>query len=124
MQKLSKQSNKSLVGQVFTWLIVIKDSGRRNSCGHIIWECMCKCGNKTLVATHSLKNDTYSCGCYQKSKVTKHGLEKHPLYPTWHTMIARCYNKSSSSYSEYGGRGIKVDERWHNVINFINDMHP
>ncbi len=53
---------------------------------------------------------------------TKHGLHKHPLYATWHTMMARCYNKNSAKYHRYGGRGIAVCERWHQVENFVFDM--
>jgi hypothetical protein len=53
---------------------------------------------------------------------TKHGLWSHPLYPTWHTMMARCYNQDSKSYGRYGARGITVCERWHDVANFIADM--
>lgn len=34
----------------------------------------------------------------------------------------RCHNKSSDDYSDYGGRGIFVCERWHDVANFIEDM--
>lgn len=54
----------------------------------------------------------------------KHGMWNHPLYPTWHTMMARCYNKSSKKYPRYGGRGIKVCDRWHNPKNFIDDIGP
>ena len=51
-----------------------------------------------------------------------HGLWNHPLYPTWHTMMARCYNKNSNKFSRYGARGIYVCERWHDVRNFVADM--
>jgi hypothetical protein len=37
-------------------------------------------------------------------------------------MMARCYNPEHESYFRYGGRGIKVCERWHDVSNFIEDM--
>ena len=34
----------------------------------------------------------------------------------------RCYNTRNPSYSLYGGRGVRVCERWHDVRNFISDM--
>lgn len=43
-------------------------------------------------------------------------------YRSWANMIARCYYPSSRQFSDYGGRGIKVCERWHNFDNFIADM--
>jgi hypothetical protein len=53
---------------------------------------------------------------------TKHGLWKHPLYATWHTMMARCNNPKNPKYARYGGRGISVCSRWHNVENFVKDL--
>lgn len=55
---------------------------------------------------------------------TKHGMWKHPLYPTWHTMMSRCYNPKNAKYDRYGARGIRVCERWHDVRNFVADMAP
>jgi hypothetical protein len=53
-----------------------------------------------------------------------HGLWNHPLYPTWHTMMARCHTPTNHKYSRYGARGIVVCERWHDVANFVADMSP
>lgn len=38
------------------------------------------------------------------------------------SMLARCYNKKSSSYKMYGGEGVTVSERWINLDNFIEDI--
>ena len=35
-------------------------------------------------------------------------------------MIIRCENKKNINYKNYGGRGIKVCEEWHNGKNFMN----
>lgn len=37
-------------------------------------------------------------------------------------MLARCYNPNNHAYSDYGGRGIVVDESWHTFENFYTDM--
>lgn len=52
----------------------------------------------------------------------KHGLWNHPLYRTWNHMLDRCQNPSCKSYKNYGGRGIKVCERWQDLQAFIDDM--
>jgi len=53
----------------------------------------------------------------------KHGTHKHYLYSTWMGMIQRCENKKSAGYEYYGGRGIKVCDRWRNsFLSFIEDM--
>lgn len=37
-------------------------------------------------------------------------------------MMARCYRPDSNGYSNYGGRGISVCDRWHDFANFHADM--
>lgn len=53
-----------------------------------------------------------------------HGMSRHPLFNTWASMMHRCYAESDPRYSDYGGRGIRVCERWHDIHNFVADMHP
>lgn len=43
-------------------------------------------------------------------------------YKSWSGMIQRCSNPKSSSYANYGGRGITVCERWHSFSAFLTDM--
>ena len=56
------------------------------------------------------------------------GKRKNPLYSTWANMMQRCYYEKSPSYENYGGRGIKVCERWgrfdYGFQNFLEDMGP
>lgn len=57
-------------------------------------------------------------------KPRTHGKSRHHLYPIWRAMINRCHNKSNWAYKWYGGRGIKVLDRWKNINNFIEDVTP
>jgi hypothetical protein len=41
-----------------------------------------------------------------------HGFSEHILYRAWLAMNARCYNKKSVKYKNYGGRGIKICPEW------------
>ena len=43
-------------------------------------------------------------------------------YTAWSSMKDRCQNPNDKSYHNYGGRGIKVCERWQDFRNFIEDM--
>jgi hypothetical protein len=49
---------------------------------------------------------------------------QHPLYSIWLGMRARCKDKNLKYYCNYGGRGIKVCERWQVFANFVEDMGP
>lgn len=44
-------------------------------------------------------------------------------YLAWHSMLARCYGTSNTSYRDYGGRGITVCDRWRaSFTDFFADM--
>jgi hypothetical protein len=50
-------------------------------------------------------------------------IRKHELYSTWRGMKNRVLNKNSWDYKYYGGRGIKVCNRWKDsFVNFLEDM--
>lgn len=52
----------------------------------------------------------------------KHGMYGTPTYASWHQMKQRCYNPTRNNYHNYGGRGIKVCDRWLDFANFLADM--
>ena len=52
-----------------------------------------------------------------------HGMENTPEYDTWQNMRVRCYDKNNKAYKDYGGRGIKVCDKWrYSFIAFYEDM--
>lgn len=88
------------------------------------WLCKCDCGKTTTVRVGNLNNGTTtSCGCVAAQNSTTHGMSKTPLYRVWANMIKRCSNPKSTHYEHYGGRGIKVCDRWlHSFEHFYEDM--
>lgn len=91
------------------------------------WECQCDCGNITNVSKYRLaKGLALGCRCRRSEATarakTTHGLSKHPLYRTWKSMRTRCNNPNARHYERYGGRGIKICERWDSFENFLSDM--
>jgi hypothetical protein len=99
-----------LAGQRFGKLVAVRrDSGR--------WLCECDCGQTRLVTSTKLTTRVAtSCGCL------RHGRYGTPIYRTWQAMLSRCRNSNLPYYKNYGGRGIKVCERWSEFKNFAEDM--
>jgi hypothetical protein len=111
-------------------LTIIKCVGKKNS--HYLWECVCDCGNIIIVPVNNLNNGhTKSCGCLSVNTVvnrtTTHGNSKKgkwsPEYAVWSSIKGRCLNPNNPAYKNYGGRGIKICERWANSFeNFLQDV--
>ncbi len=95
-----------------------------------MWWCRCDCGKEKPVSESNLKTGkTVSCGCFknevQSKRTTTHGMSKTPEYRTWTHMIDRCENPKCEDYPHYGGRGIKICERWRaSFQDFYSDMGP
>ena len=51
-------------------------------------------------------------------------LRQHPReYSSWCAMKQRCYNKKNPGYADYGGRGIRICQRWRKSFQaFLEDM--
>ena len=92
--------------------------------------CRCDCGKfLNLPYGNILAGTTTSCGCYRKKAAaeqhTTHGLRNTRVWHVWASMLQRCNNPKSRDYKYYGGRGIRVCERWHKFENFFADAgHP
>lgn len=49
-------------------------------------------------------------------------LYQSAIYRAWANMKTRCNNSNFIDYAYYGGRGIRVCERWSSFGNFLADM--
>lgn len=123
---------KELSGQRFGRLVVLGRTEERKY-GNVIWLCECDCGAIKKINGASLRSGrTYSCGCIRKELAAKrcmmfktHGHcigKPSRTYRSWQAMIQRCINKKLKNYIRYGGRGIKVCERWLKFAGFLEDM--
>lgn len=115
-----------LTGKRYGHLLVTSFFGKeRNVSGISVrkWECLCDCGNISIVPTGALQSgNTITCGCKLSSKATKHGLWEARIYKIWADMKVRCKNPQHKSYPNYGGRGINYDPAWEDFEAFYEDM--
>lgn len=80
---------------------------------------ICFCGKEFIGRKDRIKiGKKRSCGCLN------HKLSKTNEYKIWVAMRSRCSCVTGSSYKNYGGRGIRVCERWNSFTNFLSDMGP
>lgn len=100
-------------------LTVLNPTNRREGAS-IIWECKCRCGNSAFVSARALrpgvgKEPQQTCGNCKDTE--------HELYLTWQGIISRCERPNTVGYENYGGRGIKICQRWKlDFLNFVDDM--
>ena len=95
------------------------------------WLCRCDCGLTTEVATRSLRSGHIrSCGCLLTKarasfgdRMRTHGSSDSREHHSWSGMKGRCNNPQNPNYKSYGGRGIKVCQRWEaSFSDFLADM--
>lgn len=120
---------KDLVGVRFERLVVksylgLNSSKRKRS----QWLCICDCGNEKIATARVLiAGQSRSCGCLTReinvALHTRHGMYQSLEYQSWANAIQRCTNPKTPDYHNYGGRGVKVCERWiQSFENFLSDM--
>lgn len=115
-----KTGREKLIGKRYGKLEVIARAGitkNRNA----IWLCRCDCGTEKEIASDNLRDGVRgSCGC---TRAVASGGRFRPERALWRGMISRCYDERNTGYHNYGGRGIKVCDRWRDSMQaFIDDM--
>ena len=106
----------SIAGRKFGRLTALEPAIKeRTSKGNVTWVCKCDCGELLFVSEGNLISGYIkSCGCLRSDT---------PIHHSWYGMLQRCYNPKNISYKYYGGRGIKVCDRWrYSFENFYLDM--
>jgi hypothetical protein len=94
--------------------------------------CTCDCGKTTIVTISNLTlGRVKSCGCARRRPRIMPCTKKEnpanqiPNYAIWLNMRQRCTNPKNVGYMNYGGRGIKICDRWlgeDGLKNFNLDM--
>lgn len=114
---------QDLTGVVFDRLTVVERAPNQGT--NVAWVCLCKCGQvKTILASNLRAASIRSCGCMlAESRVDANIRKAHPREAkVFVNMHSRCSNPKATYYSYYGGRGIKVCDRWSSFANFLADM--
>jgi hypothetical protein len=97
------------------------------------WSCRCDCGKIVEVHTMHLRSGhTKSCGCIPRRNsdrvLNAEGkLVRPDGFWSWKAIQKRCYDENDPSYANYGGRGIKMCDRWRGprgLAQFLADMGP
>lgn len=111
-----------LTGKKFGKLTVIEEAS--NIKGIIKWECICTCGNFTIVDGSNLRRgQSKSCGCLRtdenKRRISVYKQANPRLYAIWGGMKSRCYNPKCNTFNNYGKRGISVCDEWNEFQPFM-----
>jgi len=123
--RTSKRGIELLIGRRFGRLTVLRRAPKRPPCRKPRLICLCDCGNETDVRATDLRRtdgrEVRSCGCLAKP----HGMRNAPEYRAWNGLIRRCECPTNKDFHKYGGRGVRVCQRWReSFAAFYADMGP
>ena len=122
---------KDFTPETFGRLTTIGPKFRISSISYQV--CCCECGTIKIIRTTNIGRSAFSCGCIHKKELiarnTKHGHKTtknvSSEYTSWSGLKRRCTNPKDARYPLYGGRGIRVCDRWQGpdgYLNFLEDM--
>lgn len=127
---------QDLTGQRFGIVTATRYLGKLRNLAY--WEYRCDCGHVGETSSSNLKK-TRSCGCLYREGLAKrqttHGATvggaRPDPYHIWAGVVARCEREGTQSFRYYGGRGIKICDRWRHGDGeltgfecFVKDMGP
>lgn len=91
--------------------------------------CECGCGLPAPLSNRAMRGyargqpQRFVCGhANVKHGAARHGGRRTPEYMAWNSMISRCSNPRHQGFHNYGGRGIRVCDRWRSFSVFLADM--
>lgn len=85
--------------------------------------CRCECGTERQTEAYKIATGrVHSCGCVRPGMRKDRPFVGTSEHNSWRAMRNRCNQPSHEHYKYYGGRGIKVCERWDSFENFLADM--
>jgi hypothetical protein len=119
--------HKDLTGQKFGKVTAITKvpTPKNSSTRSARWLCRCDCGKEFVTISNSIVSGrTKTCGCSAGQHQITHGKTKTPEFKLWLAIKERCGNPNHKAYTNYGGRGIFICDRWLNFQNFYDDMCP
>lgn len=137
-----KTNPHDLTGQRIGRLTVLYRSTSQNQGRTYRWMCQCDCGTHVQVRRQNLiAQTTKSCGCLRRDMASGRNLKPGEVrfpprkgsdnirnnastYKSWMSMRTRCNSPNSDDFPRYGGRGIRVCERWDSFDLFLEDMGP
>lgn len=113
-------NSKVVIGKKYGMLTPLRVVGRDKN-GLLLYECECDCGNiKNIGSRYLTDGKTVSCGCKRARSLR---MGNSPTYKSWINAKQRCYNPNNHNYPNYGGRGIKMCEKWvESFVSFLEDM--
>ena len=121
---------------VFKVLRVAEARKNLQAYGLIVQCLLCGSEKEKRAASIRGKHQLKSCGCAKNDNISKahmkHGNSKRSYrggmsgtYNAWGHARGRCLNPRNPRFSDYGGRGIRMCERWAcSFENFLADMGP
>lgn len=115
-----------MIGNKYGHLTVIAFS-HQDGATHKHYVCRCACGEETTKRGDRLRSgEGTSCGCSPNGRA-RHGHalagKRTPMYERWYSMIARCSRSNLKNYKYYGGKGVRVCDRWRSSFAaFLTDM--
>lgn len=95
------------------------------SCGKIVTRPVSQMLNHVFCSRKCAKGFTSAHMFFlQDKRIPKEKRDRdHQLYQTWNGLKVRCLVPTNRDYKNYGGRGIKVCERWRvSFHDFVSDM--